>query len=259
MQVMVPGATSVNPASRTATASPASTARHSVAATRPAPRRARRTRAPRSSPRAAAYSIEACPTCAAALPTVISSAAFTWITGTPARRRPGLVRLEVGAADLQPGDDLGHVVDRARAAAPAPARRPPSTVTPGSSCTAAQCAPRARRAILRIRAATQVGDRVVPLPPARRAGPGRPPAPRRPRPPAPACAPPAAAPAAGSSASPGPSPSGSGGIRRSTARGPVAGGERRRAPVGVLRSHGQAIGTRRGCRRRRRRAPPRRG
>ncbi len=34
---------------------------------------------------------------------------------------------------------------------------PPTVqVTPGSSCTAAQCAPRARRAILRIRAATQV-------------------------------------------------------------------------------------------------------
>ena len=105
-----------------------------------------------------------------------------------ARPAPGRCRRSAAADDL-----LGHLVDRAGQQRPDLRRRRPSQVTPGSSCTASQCAPRARRAILRMRPATQVGDGVVPLPARlgprveadRERGRGR-------APPAPGCARPAA-------------------------------------------------------------------
>ena len=47
--------------------------------------------------------------------------------GHPGGRRAGLVGREVGAADLEPADLVGHVVDRSRGPARAPQRpRPPS-------------------------------------------------------------------------------------------------------------------------------------
>ena len=106
MQVMVPGATSVNPPSRTATASPRSAAGAAVRATAPVRRRARRTRAPRTARgRRRTASTRARPgrrPCPRSSPVRRSTTDHR----DARRRRPGLVGGEVGAADLQPSDHL---------------------------------------------------------------------------------------------------------------------------------------------------------
>ena len=238
MQVIVPGATSVNPASRTATASPASTARHSCGQT-PGPASRTANAGTATSPCAAAYSIEACPTCAAALPTVISSAALTWITGTPGGGGPGSSgsrsvppicsrETTLGTSSTGPGTS-------ARACA-----SPTVTVTPGellhgrpvrAAGPSGDLADAARHPGGRARRATR----------RRRAGPGRPRARRPLRPPARRCAPRAAAPTAARSASPAPRrPARAGSPPVPRAR-PRSG--RRAAPAG--RAGRQAMGTRR--------------
>ena len=256
--VIVPGATSVNPASRTATASPRSAASHSRAH---APesggphgvrRHGGRARA------AAASSIDACPTCAAALPTVIPSAPFTQITGTPRGRRAGLVVGQVRAADLQPGDDLRHVVDRAgqqraglrvadvdRHARQLLHRRPVRAARPAGDLADARVDPASRR------------PRATPRP-ARPADRGTRRARRGPRPPAPGSGGRVAAPAAARPASRArrrPAPAGSPrGAPRARSRRSARRAARARSRPPLTRSAPAAAGPRP-----RRRAPPRRG
>ena len=108
MQVIVPGATSVNPASRTATAArfdraaqlrPRARARvpHGERGHRgqPVRRRVQHRRVPHLRGRLADRHLQR---------------RVDVDHRDAGERRPGVVRLEVGAADLQPRDDLGHVV-----------------------------------------------------------------------------------------------------------------------------------------------------
>ena len=155
MHVIVPGATSVNPASRTATAAPASTARHSSRPRRgprvphgerghvgqAARRRVQHRRVPHLRRRLADRHLQR-----------RVHADHRHAGRRRAGDRPARGRCRRSAAGRRswarrrPGRGRS-----ARACA-----SPTVTVTPGSSCTAAQCAPRARRAILRMRLATQV-------------------------------------------------------------------------------------------------------
>ena len=261
MQVIVPGATSVKPASRTATAAPARPRRTAATtAARPAERTANARHLGQPALRREQH--RRVPDLGRRLARPSAPAPRSPRSPAPRRRRAGLVGLEVGAADLQPG-------------------RPPSAPRrPGPGSSARTWAPATSHGhpgqLLHrrpVRAPGPPGDladpaghpgrrrrRATPRP-ARPAGRGRRPAPPRPPPPAPGCA------AAGGRSSrritgiARTTPSGSGGIGHRPGSARPAAPARGRECSAVLNTAAASRDRHpsRACPRPRRRAPPRRG
>ena len=154
----MPGAISVNPASRT-TGSPRPSVRATAswAAVRtdsgnPASRQAFRSVSDSSHQ----ASWAPCPACAIALPADISRSGFSHSTGARSvRRRRGLRVVQVRTGDLELRQVLRPAVQRHRREDPYLGAISPVTVMPGSASARRHSAPRARRTTLRIRASCQ--------------------------------------------------------------------------------------------------------